>query len=169
MLWTNPGEIAGNGVDDDCDGATDHAPECNGVVSENWCVNDFVLGICTEGFYSEIPCDDLGKVCSSNLLQCVDIECVGREDDRWCDDATAMVCAAGEVASTECPGDCLAGDCLPVGDSGEVVEPESSFEEEPTSPPKTSSCSTTGGIGEMFGGLGLLWAGLRTRRRSRKS
>ncbi len=165
---TEPAEIPDNGIDDNCDEAIDHSPECNGVVSENWCVNDFVLGICTEGFYSEVLCDDLGKVCSSNILQCIDIECIGREDDQWCDDTTAMMCTSGEVTSTECPSDCLAGDCLMGNDSGDPAESVDE-EEEIKVPPKGSGCSTSGGIGEVLGGFGLLWGAVLRRRRYHKS
>ena len=157
---TEPTEIPENGIDDDCDGATDHSPECNGVVTEDWCVDNFLLGICVEGFYDEVPCNDLGKVCSESLLQCLDIECIEREDDSWCDGTTAMNCTDGDLEFTDCDGDCQAGDCLPVTDSGDISEPDSSTTR------KSWNCSTSSGhFSEVFYFLGFLIVGMRIRQK----
>jgi len=157
---TEPLEIPGNGLDDDCDGFTDHAPECNGVVTENRCVDEFLLGICIDGFYSELLCAELGQVCSSNQQMCIDLECLNRENERWCDGSVVMECVSGVLSSTECSGSCEAGECLPPTDSGEVSEPdpepESEDDMEDTAASKPSSCSSTGTTSFVLGWIGMM-------------
>ena len=85
-----------NGIDDDCDGATDHASSAM-AVSENGVSMTLSWGS-VRGFYSEVQCTDQDKLCSSQLQQCVDIVCLDRENDRWCEGSTAMACMGGEAS-----------------------------------------------------------------------
>ena len=168
---TGESEIPRNEIDDDCDGATDHSLECDGVITEILCVSDMVLGICNEGFYSEFSCGDIGKVCSPNLLQCIDSTCLDRENERWCDGTLVMECTAGELNSFACPDDCIDGECWTITDSGDVSEPSSDdndeAEEEGSTKPK-SSCSTGGSFQNGLSWLFLMVVFLRFMRTEKK-
>ena len=135
-----PQEDPFNGLDDDCNGLVDDDPECAGQSERDWCVSPRILGNCTGGIYSELDCLNLGQVCSTNMLDCVDSECLGQENDRWCQGDIVRDCNSGILLEYDCAtqgkscesGECVGGNEASSEPSG---EPSSEAAEEPSTEP----------------------------------
>ena len=152
-------EIPGNGIDDDCDGVTDPATECDDIETGTWCLSESFLGICNNGSYSELSCVDLGQVCSENVDSCIDVECLDRENDSWCEGDVVHHCADGNWLEEPCEAGntCSQGVCV----SADEAESDSGRPNTESGAKESGSCAGSG--------LSLLWClsllGLRWRRR----
>lgn len=143
-------EIFGNNIDDDCDGIVDGPSEPSTEIEEDcteetqiqYCINQSILAQCYDGIYEEYDCTEFGKLCSNTLNSCVDIECIDRENDSFCDNNNAHTCILGSLQTVECE-ECQDGECI-VPDN--------------TSSKNTSGCSI---------GLGILPCILMFRRQRR--
>lgn len=126
-------EDPSNGLDDDCNGLIDDDAECEGQAERDWCLDASTLGACQGGEYSETYCFDVDQICSINILDCVDAECLGREDDIWCQGDLIQDCENGQLLELDC-GDqgetCEQGECV-----SETVEPSAEPATEPATEP----------------------------------
>jgi hypothetical protein len=98
-------EIPNNGIDDDCDGTIDPietSSECDENETSTWCLNTSTLGICNAGNYSELSCVDMAQICSTNQETCIDINCVDRENESWCDGDVVQHCVEGNWSEEIC-------------------------------------------------------------------
>lgn len=90
-----------------------------------WCLDDDLLAQCTMGEYDETGCADAGRACSDELPACIDAECLGREQEAWCDGSVRNVCTDGVLTVQDCALDdvpCSDGVCVTTtpGDAGET-------------------------------------------------
>lgn len=125
-----------NGLDDDCNGLIDDDLECGGQATRDWCVEADVLGNCRNGQYSETDCSNFGQMCSTNILDCIDSECLGQENDSWCFGNVVRDCNHGSLFEVDCAVQgktCNQGAC--VGGNEPSTEPSTEPAEEPSTEP----------------------------------
>lgn len=131
-----------NGLDDDCNGLIDDDPECGGQSELDWCVSIDVLGNCHNGQYSELDCSNFGEICSSNILDCIDSECLGQENDTWCQGDVIRDCQDGVLLEFDCGAQgeiCDQGECVETAEPSTepATEPSTEPAEEPSTEPST--------------------------------
>ncbi len=125
-----------NGLDDDCNGLIDDDAECGGQAELDWCVSIDIIGSCNNGQYSELDCSNFGQICSSNTLDCIDEECLGQENDTWCQGEVIRACQNGILLEFDCEAQgkvCEQGECVDTAEPS--TEPAGEPTQEPSSDP----------------------------------
>ena len=92
--------------------------DCEGTSQE--CLNASPLASCQDGVSEEFDCTTIDRLCSVNLNACVDPECVGVENEQYCDGNTAQGCRGGNYFTETCD-ECEDGSCIDIEDSDSKV------------------------------------------------